>query len=121
MSRSLTTTNPKERTEMMIPKARRPITPGQVLREDFIEPLGLTQGKLADALDVDRSTINEILNERRSITPEMALRLGHAFRTSPGYWMNLQLAVSLYDAEHSPAKAEVERLPILVSLVAQGA
>jgi addiction module HigA family antidote len=106
---------------MMIPKARRPITPGQVLREDFIEPLELTQGKLADALDVDRSTINEILNERRSITPEMALRLGHALGTSPGYWMNLQLAVSLYDAEHSPAKAEVERLPILVSLVVQGA
>jgi plasmid maintenance system antidote protein VapI len=67
------------------------------------------------------STINEILNERRSITPEMALRLGHALGTSPGYWMNLQLAVSLYDAEHSPAKAEVERLPILVSREAQGA
>ena len=105
----------QERTKMMIPKARRPITPGQVLREDFIDRLEITQGKFADALDVDRSTINEILNDNRAITPEMSLRLGHALRTSPGYWINLQLAVALYDAEHSPAKTEVERLPILVA------
>jgi addiction module HigA family antidote len=100
---------------MMIPKARRPITPGQVLREDFIDQLEITQGAFAAALDVDRSTISEILNEKRSITPEMALRLGHALGTSAGYWMNLQLAVALYDAEHSPAKAEIQRLPILVA------
>jgi addiction module HigA family antidote len=100
---------------MNIPAARRPITPGQVLREDFIEPLGLSQGKVADALDVDRSTVNEILNDRRSMTPEMAVRIGHVFATSAEYWMRLQLAVDLFDAMHSPALAEVARLPVLVT------
>jgi antitoxin HigA-1 len=97
---------------MTIPRNRRPITPGEVLREDFIEPLKLTQGELAEALDVDRTTINEIVNNRRSITPEMALRLGHAFNTSPEYWLNLQLAVDLYEAQHSKLVAEVERLRV---------
>jgi addiction module HigA family antidote len=103
---------------MIIPKDRRPITPGQVLREDFIEPLGITQGRVADALDVDRSTVNEIINARRDITPEMAVRLGHVFGTSPEHWMRLQLAVNLFDATHSPAQAEVDRLPVLVASVA---
>jgi addiction module HigA family antidote len=100
---------------MNTPKGRRPITPGQVLREDFVEPLGLSQGKVADALDVDRSTVNEILNDKRAITPEMAVRIGHVFSTTPEYWMRLQLAVNLFDALHSPALAEVERLPVLVA------
>jgi len=100
---------------MMVPKNRRPITPGKVLRDDFVEPLKLTQGKVAEALDVDRTTINEIMNDRRSITPEMALRLGHSTETSPEYWMRLQLAVDLYDAIHSPVKDEIERLPLLVA------
>jgi len=69
----------------LIPRYRRPITPRQVLREDFLEPLELTQGALAEALGVDRTTVNEIVNNRRSITPEMSLRLAHAFRTTPEY------------------------------------
>jgi addiction module HigA family antidote len=100
---------------VVTPKARRPIAPGKVLREDFIEPLKLTQGKVAEVLDVDRTTINEIVNGKRAITPEMALRLGHATKTSPEYWMKLQLAVDLFDALNSPAKTEIERLPLLVS------
>jgi addiction module HigA family antidote len=99
-------------TALTTPQHRRPITPGEVLREDFIEPLQLTQGELAEAHDVDRTTINEIVNNRRSITPEMALRLGHAFRTSPEYWLNLQLAVDLYDAQHSTLVQEVELLRV---------
>ena len=94
-------------------QTRRPITPGEVLREDFIEPLGMTQGAFADALAVDRSTINEIVNGRRSVTPEMALRLAHALRTTPQYWINLQSAVDLYDAEHSPIAREVSFLKVL--------
>lgn len=97
-----------------IPKNRRPIAPGEVLREDFVEPLNLTQDALAKALGVHRTTVNELLNSRRAVTPDMALRLGHAFRTSPAYWLGLQAAVDLFDAEHSEAKAEVERLPVLV-------
>ena len=99
---------------MTTPRNRRPITPGDVLREDYLETLGITQGSLAKALDVDRTTINEIVNNRRAITPEMALRLGHAFNVSPEYWLNLQLAVDLYDAQQSPLKKLVERLEVLV-------
>lgn len=101
---------------MIKPQKRRPIRPGEVLREDYIEPLGMTQGALADALEVDRSTINEIVNGRRAVTPEMALRLAHALRTTPQYWINLQAAVDLYDAQHSPLAKEVAQLKVLVSV-----
>jgi addiction module HigA family antidote len=100
---------------MLIPKSRRPITPGAVLREDFVEPLGLTQGAFAEALQVDRTSINELLNGKRAITPDMALRIGHATRTSPEYWMRLQLSVDLFDAEHSASRTEIDRLPVLVA------
>jgi len=100
---------------MLIPKGRRPITPGEILREDFLEPMGLSQGRLADVLDVDRSSVSEIVNGRRSVTPEMALRLGHAFGVAPQYWLNAQLAVDLYDAMHSPIAEEVSHLEVLVS------
>jgi addiction module HigA family antidote len=99
---------------MSVPQNRRPITPGQVLREDYVEPLALKQDELATALGVHRTTINELLNDKRAVTPEMALRLGHAFNTSAEYWMNLQTAVDLYDALHSDARSEIEKLPVLV-------
>jgi addiction module HigA family antidote len=98
---------------MIVPRNRRPITPGQVLREDFVEPLGLTQGKVAEALGVDRTTINEIMNDRRSITPDMALRLAQSTDTSPEYWMQLQLAVDLFDALRALDRTEVRRLAAL--------
>jgi len=86
-----------------------------VLREDFIESLELTQSQLADALGVHRTTVNEIITGRRAVTPDMAVRLGHAFNTSAEYWLNLQKAVDLYDVTHSPLADEVQRLPKLVS------
>jgi addiction module HigA family antidote len=98
---------------MSIPKNRRPVTPGQALREDYVEPLGLKQDDLASALGVHRTTVNEVLNDKRAVTPEMALRLAHAFNTSPEYWLNLQKAVDLYDALNSPACREIEKLPVL--------
>lgn len=99
---------------MSVPQHRRPITPGQVLRDDYIEPRGIKQDALAHALGVHRTTANELLNDKRTVTPEMALRLAHAFQTSAEYWLNLQKAVDLYDALHSEALAEIERLPVLV-------
>ena len=99
---------------MLVPTNRRPITPGAVLREDFLEPLRLTQGRAAEALGVDRTSLNELLNGRRNMTTEMALRLGHAFGTSPQYWLNLQIALDLFDAQQSEVAAEIERQPILV-------
>lgn len=101
---------------MLVPANRRPIAPGAVLREDFLDPLNLTQGNAAKALGIDRTSLNELLNGRRNVTTEMALRLGHAFGTSPQYWLNLQLAVDLFDAQHSEVVAKIERQPVLVGI-----
>jgi addiction module HigA family antidote len=99
---------------MSVPTNRRPILPGQVLREDYVEPLGLKQDELAEALGVHRTTINEVLNGKRTITTDMALRLAHALKTTPEYWLNLQKTVDLFDALHSPARVEIEKLPVLM-------
>ncbi len=98
---------------MSVEMRRRPVSPGRVLREDYIEPLGLKQEDVARALGVHRTTINEVLNGRRAITPDMALRLSHVFSTTPEYWLRLQQNVDLYDAVHSDTSKEIEKLPVL--------
>jgi len=79
-------------------RKREPTTPGEILRDEFLKPLGLTQRQLADHLGCEVKVINRIVNGRTSVTPEMALRLGAAFRTSPEFWLNAQKAVDLYRA-----------------------
>ena len=73
-----------------------PIHPGEILRADFMEPLGLSMNRLALDLRVPVTRIAEIVHERRGITPDTALRLARYFNTSPGFWLNLQ---SAYDLE----------------------
>jgi antitoxin HigA-1 len=68
----------------------RPITPGEILLEDYLKPMGISQNALARALGVSPRTVNEIVLARRSITPEMSLRLGKFFRQSPQFWFNVQ-------------------------------
>lgn len=79
-------------------REREPTTPGEILREEFLKPLGLTQRQLADHLGCEVKVINRIVNGRTSVTPEMALKLGAAFRTSPELWLNAQKTVDLYRA-----------------------
>ena len=79
-------------------RKREPTTPGEILREEFLKPLGLTQRQLADHLGCGVKVINRIVNGRTSVTPEMALKLGASFRTSPEFWLNAQKAVDLYRA-----------------------
>jgi addiction module HigA family antidote len=79
-------------------KGVRPIHPGEMLREDFLPDYGLTVSALADALGVSRQTVNELLRERRSVSPEMALRLSRLFGNSPEFWLNAQRVVDLWDA-----------------------
>ncbi len=67
---------------------RRPSHPGEMLREDFLPDYGLTVSGLADAIGVSRQTVNELLRERRSVSPEMALRLSRLFGNSPEFWLN---------------------------------
>ena len=77
---------------------RRPTHPGEMLREDFLPDCGLTVAGLAESLGVSRQTVNEILRERRALSPEMALRLGKLFGNSAEFWLNAQRAVDLWDA-----------------------
>ena len=80
-----------------IPMARRPTHPGEMLREDFLPDYGLTTSGLAEAIGVSRQSINELLHERRAISPAMALRLAKLFGNSPEFWLYAQRAVDLWD------------------------
>ena len=88
---------------------RRPTHPGEMLREDFLPDYGLTVAGLAEALGVSRQTVNELLRERRALSPEMALRLSRLFGNTPEFWLNAQRAVDLWDAAQT-IKADVERI-----------
>ena len=87
----------------------RPTHPGEMLREDFLPDFGLTVSGLAEALGVSRQTINELLRERRAVSPEMALRLSRLFVNSPEFWLNAQRAVDLWEATRS-AKKTIDRI-----------
>jgi addiction module HigA family antidote len=80
----------------MIKIKRQPTHPGKILREDFLLPLGLSQTELAGMLQITFRTVNEILNEKRGISPEMAVRLARFFGTSEELWLNLQDQYDLY-------------------------
>jgi addiction module HigA family antidote len=87
---------------MSATRRRRPPTrPGEILREEFLVPLGLTQKELADHLGCDVKVVNRIVNGRTSVTAAMALKLGATFRTTPEFWLNAQKAVALPRAAHS--------------------
>jgi addiction module HigA family antidote len=81
---------------------RPPAHPGRILRNLYLSPLGISNTKLAETLGVSRKAISHIVNERKSVTPEMALRLSRAFpNTSPEFWLNLQKSYDLWHATHS--------------------
>jgi len=77
---------------------RKPTHPGQILKEDYLEPLGLTITDLSRVLGISRKTLSKIVNEHGSITPAMALKLSRAFDTSPEFWLNLQRNYDLWEA-----------------------
>ena len=83
---------------------RRPTHPGEMLREDFLPDYKLTVFALAEAVGVSRQSINELLRERRAVSPEMALRLARLFGNSPEFWLNAQRAIDLWNAEQAVEK-----------------
>ncbi|HNL92619.1 MAG TPA: HigA family addiction module antitoxin [Pseudomonadales bacterium] len=91
---------------------RKPTHPGEMLREDFIPDYSLTVASLADALGVSRQSINELLRERRALSPEMAIRLGRLFNNSPEFWLNAQRAVDLWVAAQAIKKEVVRIRPL---------
>ena len=87
-----------------VPKFREPIHPGEILMDEFLEPMGITQRELSNAIHVPYQRINEIINGRRGITPSTALRLAKYFGMSEDFWMNMQLRWDLFRARRNEAK-----------------
>ena len=87
-----------------IPTHREPTHPGEILIEEFLTPMNLTQRELANSIHVPYQRINEIINKRRGITPSTALRLAKFFGMSEDFWMNLQLRWDLYRVKQSESK-----------------
>ncbi|MBW4667276.1 MAG: HigA family addiction module antidote protein [Cyanomargarita calcarea GSE-NOS-MK-12-04C] len=81
---------------MRIPKHRPPSHPGEILLKDFLEPMGISQRELADAIHVPYQRINEVVNQKRGITPSTAVRLAKFFGNSSEFWLNLQQNWELY-------------------------
>ena len=92
-----------------LPLNRRPTHPGEMLREDFMPDYGLTVAGFAKAIGVSRQTMNELLRERRAVSPEMALRLGKLFGNTAEFWLNVQRAVDLWDAQKS-IKEKIDKI-----------
>ncbi|MDO9521147.1 MAG: HigA family addiction module antitoxin [Pseudohongiella sp.] len=88
---------------------RKPTHPGEMLRVDFMPDYELSVSGLADALGVSRQSINELLRERRAVSPEMAIRLGRLFGNSAEFWLNAQRALDLWEANQA-LKSEVARI-----------
>ena len=84
-----------------IPTNRTPTHPGEMLLEEFLTPMELTQRELADAIHVPYQRINDLINGRRGMTPSTALRLAKYFGNTPAFWMNLQLRWDLYFAQQA--------------------
>ncbi len=100
----------------MIKNNMRPIHPGEILREEFLEPLGMSANALSMALRVPAPRINEVVRERRGVSTDTALRLARFFSTTPQFWLNLQTSFDLKQTELKVGKKiEHEIHPIQVA------
>lgn len=103
---------------MRVPTHRAPTHPGEMLREEFLRPLGLSQTELAERIGVSYPRVNELVHGKRGVTPDTALRLERLFGVEAAFWLNLQLTWDLYHARHAPgakAIAKIRRYPGLDS------
>lgn len=100
---------------MRIPEYRAPTPPGEMLLEEFLRPLEMTQAQLAERIRVPYVRVNEIVNGKRRVTPSTALRLAKAFGNSPEFWLNGQLMLDLYQALNDEKETrEVEQIEPVV-------
>lgn len=88
----------------MLMTKRKPATVGEILVEEFMTPMDLTQAALAEAMGVQRKHVNELCNDRRNVTAATALILSRVFRNSPEFWLNVQRRSELWEAMHSPSQ-----------------
>ena len=103
-----------------IPTNRMPTHPGEMLKEEFLIPMALTQRELAKGIKVPYQRINEVINGKRGITPSTALRLAKYFGTTAGFWMNLQLRWDLYRAQQKEARQLEKIEPYIASASSMG-
>ncbi|MGK0183153.1 MAG: addiction module HigA family antidote [Halioglobus sp.] len=89
---------------------RKPTSPGEILKEEFLKPLGLTQKQLATHIDCDLKVINRIINEKSSITPSIAVRLAMALETTPFFWLNAQIALDLWNLKSKKGEPSIASL-----------
>ena len=94
----------------------RAVHPGEILREDILPEIKMSESKLAEHLNISRMTVNRLVKERQAVTPDMALRLGKLFGNSPDFWLNLQSTYDLKKAEQSIA-LELKKIKPLTALV----
>jgi addiction module HigA family antidote len=92
-----------------IPENREPTHPGEMLREEFLIPMNISQRELAKAIHVPYQRVNELINEKRGVTPSTALRLAKFFGMSPDFWLNLQIRCDLYKAQVAE-KSDIESI-----------
>ena len=94
----------------MLMTKRKPVSVGEILTKEFLEPMGLTQGALAKAMGVQRKHVNELCDNRRNVTASTALILARVFGNSPEFWLNVQRRNDLWEATHSQREqARIER------------
>src|SRR5438270_7854260 len=94
----------------MLMTKRKPATVGEILAQEFKEPMGLTQSALAEAMGVQRKHVNELCNDRRTVTAPTALILARVFGNSAEFWLNVQRRSDLSEAKHSPSERKrIER------------
>lgn len=94
----------------MLMTKRKPVSVGEILTREFMEPLELTQGALAEAMGVQRKHVNELCNDRRNVTAATALILARVFENSPDFWLNVQRRTDLWEAMHSAKEmSRIER------------
>ncbi len=86
-------------SRLLVPKNRAPTHPGEILLEEFLKPYGMTQKELARRIGVSYPRVNELIHEKRGVTPDTALRLSRLFGTTPEFWLKLQLTYDLYLAK----------------------
>jgi addiction module HigA family antidote len=90
----------------MLSTKRKPVSVGDILTEEFLKPMSLTQGALAEAMGVERKLVNELCNDRRAVTADTALMLARVFGNSPEFWLNVQRRTDLWEALHTPKRRQ---------------
>lgn len=95
---------------MLLPKNRRPTHPGEILLEEFLKPMGISQAEFARYLGWTYAKLNEIVHGKRGITPDTAIELGMSLETSPVFWLTLQLYYDLWEAQAHAERIEPIRL-----------